>query len=364
MSNLDPRWHVPASYETDLDFGGRVLRQRSQPTVPALNVLSFLALEEQLVAPGPASMLAWQLLADDDAAVVATVLRLLEDPAADRLWCAHVTQVAADPTQRGWEVAKLAWQSPATSETERVSAGLMLVTSAFAMSPDKARQFLPKIEPALVHATPGQRATYALIRAALDASPALLTEAHAQMSALEPGAQAFGLAQCALVAYQHELAGGRRLPLLRGYLEHAIYRYDLGRRESWAARVITFGLIPMIADAPADELATWLQRAAAFAIGARSLPELQGVFRAARKLGFEASVGMLEASDPPVFVRTSVPTRASQPVIPAPAVAPAAAPAAAPAPAPAPAAAPAPAKAAAPAEDKGGGKKKGKGRAR
>ncbi len=136
--------------------------------------------------------------------------------------------------------------------------------------------------------------------------------------------------------------------------------------------MITYGLIPMIADAPAGELASWLQRAAAFAIGARSLPELQGVFRAARKLGFEATVGMLEASDPPVFVPTSVRTRASQLVIPAPAVAaaapvaaaPAAAPAPVAAPAPAPVAAPAPAKAAAPAEDKGGGKKKGKGRAR
>ena len=45
VSNLNLGWYVPASYEPDLDFGGRVLRQRSQPTVPSLNLMSFLALE-------------------------------------------------------------------------------------------------------------------------------------------------------------------------------------------------------------------------------------------------------------------------------------------------------------------------------
>ena len=350
MSNLDPRWQVPPTYDPDLDFGGGVLRQRGTPTAPALNLLSFLALEEQLAALGPASLLAWQLAADQDEAVAATVLQLLEDPATDRLWCAHVMQLVADSAQRSGEVAKLAWQAPHAQEADRVSAGLLLVTSVLAVSPDKARQFLPKIEPGLVHATPPQRAAYALIRAALDAEPTLLDDAYRQFAALD---HHFGLAQCALVAHQYEQAGARRPALLRGYLEHAIYRYDIGRRESWAARLITYGLLPLLAEtlrAPDDELATWLQRAASFATGARSLPELQGVFRLARKLGFEATISTLEASDPPQFVRVSPPLRASSPVIAAPAPAPAAAPIAAAPIAPAPNEAPAPAPASAPKE--------------
>ena len=355
MSKLDPRWQVPPTYDPDLDFGGRVLRQRGTPTVPALSLLSYLALEEQLAAVGPASLLAWQLLADEDDAVSATVLGLLDDPGADRLWCAHVMQLVSGSAQRSGEVAKLAWQVQHQSEADRVSAGLMIVTSVLALSPDKARQFLPKIEPGLVHATPPQRAVYALIRAALDSDPALLDEAHRQLAALD---HHFGLAQCALVAYQDEQAGGRRPELLRGYLEHAIYRYDIGRRESWAARLITYGLIPLLTEtlrAPDDEIAAWLQRAAAFATGARSLPELQGVFRLARKLGFEATVSTLESGDPPHFVRTRAPSRASSPVLAAPV--PAAEPVAPAAEPPAPAA-PAPAEPAA----KGGKKKKSKSR--
>ena len=313
MLKLDPRWQVPATYDPDGD-GQAVLRQRGNPTVPVLNLLSYEALEAQLVAVGPASLLAWQLLADEDDRVSATVLGLVEDPGADRLWCAHVMQVVAGAAQRGGEVAKLAWQVPHQREADRVSAGLMIVTSVLALSPDKAQTFLPKIEPGLVHATPEQRAVYALIRAAIDPAPALLDEAHRQLAALD---HHFGLAQCALVAYQAEQAGSRQPALLRGYLEHAIYRYDLARRESWAARLITYGLIPLIetlqvADA---ELVTWLQRAVAFSTGARSLPELQGVFRLARRLGFEATVHTLEAGEPPQFVRTSPPARRSTPVL-------------------------------------------------
>jgi hypothetical protein len=313
MSKLDAKWAVPSAYDPDLDFGGKVLRQRGTPTVPALQLLSYLALEEQLAALGPGSLLAWQLLADDDASASSIVNALLDDPHGDRLWSAHTMQLVAESAQRAGEVAKLAWQAPLEA-ADKVAAGLMLATSVAASSPEKARQFLPKIEPGLGDATPAQRATYALLRAATEPQAALLDDAHAQFAAIE---HHFGLAQAALVAFQYEAAGSRDPDLLRGYLEHAVYRYDIGRRESWAARLIVYGLIPLLHDtvrANDDVITEWLQRAASFATGSRSMVELAGVFRLARKLGFDATVTTLEAGDPPQFTRVG-PARHSQPVI-------------------------------------------------
>jgi len=364
MSKLDPKWAVPAAYDPDLDFGGKVLRQRGTPTAPTLQLLSYLALEDQLASVGPGSLFAWQLLADDDASATAVVDAVLADPTADRLWCAHVMQIVAESAQRAGETAKLAWQAPLPA-ADKVAAGLMLAGSVAAASPEKARQFLPKIEPGLADATPAQRATYALLRAASEPQASLLDDAHEQFAAID---HHFGLAQTALVAFQSESVGGRDPALLRGYLEHAVYRYDIGRRESWATRLIVYGLIPLLHDtvrANDDTLVEWLQRAASFAIGSRSMVELGSVFRLARKLGFEATVTTLEAGDPPAFVRVG-PARQSQPVIapiasaaPPPAPAPAQAPAPPPAPAAAPLAAAEPAASAA-APKSGGKKKKGK----
>lgn len=291
---------MPADYDVDLDAGGRVLRHRGQPGAPALNLLSYLEVERLLVEPGPYSALAWQLAADADDVATELVMGLVDGPTVDRVICAHVMQVAADPEQRGVQVAKLAWRD-ATDE-QRVGAGLMLVTSA-QLTAEKASPFLDKIEPGLAHATPAQRATYALIRASLAGSPALLDDAHRQFAELD---HALGLAQCALVAFQHEQAGARRPELLRAYLEHAIYRYDVGRRESWAARTITYALVPLLVDAIRAEpaaLADWLQRAVAFAASAQSADELRGAFRIAAKLGFDGAVSTLEPSDPPQFTR-------------------------------------------------------------
>ncbi len=323
MSKVDPKWAVPAAYDPDLDFGGMVLRQRGVPTSPALQLLSYVALEDQLREVGPGSLLAWQLLADQDEAVAALVTALLESPDVDRLWCAHAMQLVAESAQRAGEVAKAAW----ADSSDKVAAGLMLASSVAAASPDKARQFLPKIEPGLVDATPAQRATYALVRAAVEAKPGLLDDAYQQFAALD---HHFGLAQCALVAFQQEALGARDPALLRACLEHAIYRYDIGRRESWATRLIVYGLIPLLHDtvrAGDDVVVTWLERAATFATGARSMTELASVFRLARKLGFEATLTTLEAGDPPRFERVG-PARQSQPVIaPLPAAAPAVEPA-------------------------------------
>ena len=332
MAKPDPKWAVPEAYEPDLDFGGTVLRQRGAPTSPTLQLLSYVALEDQLRAIGPGSLLAWQLLADQDEAVAALVTALLDAPDVDRLWCAHAMQLVAGSAQRAGEVAKLAW----ADSSDKVAAGLMLATSVAAASPEKARQFLPKIEPGLLEAAPAQRATYALVRAAVESQPALLDDAYQQFATC---GHHFGLAQCALVAFQHEALGARDPALLRAYLEHAIYRYDIGGRESWATRLIVYGLIPLLHDTvrPGDEtIVQWLERAATFATGARSLTELASVFRLARKLGFEATVTTLEAGDPPRFMRVG-PARQSQPVI---------------APVPAPAAEPPPAVESAPAKSK------------
>ena len=310
MAVLDSRWHVPADYSPDLDMGAHVLRQRGTPTTPALNMTSYAALEEQLETLGPASLLAWQLLADEDEDVAATIEEWIQDPMADRLWCAHVMQVIGDASRRG-ELAKLAWQAPLPTEADKFAAGLMIATS---VAPDKARQFLPKIETGLATASIGQQAVYALVRAGIDPEVAI-DDAFTKFETIDDH---FGLAQCALVAYQRELASGKDPARLRGYLEHAVYRYDLGRRESWAARLITYGLLPLLQEplhAPDDELLKWLERAAMFATGARSFPELAGVIRLARKLGFETRVTTLEAGDPPSFVRVGPPLRQSQPVI-------------------------------------------------
>lgn len=326
MTSLDDRWRVPADYDVDLDAGGRVLRHRGQPGAPALNLLSYLEVERLLAEPGPYSALAWQLAADADDVATELVMSFVDGPTVDRVICAHVMQVAADPEQRGVQVAKLAWRD-ATDE-QRVGAGLMLVTSA-QLTAEKASPFLDKIEPGLAHATPVQRATFALIRASLTGSAALLDDAHRQFAELD---HALGLAQCALVAYQHEQAGPRRPELLRAYLEHAIYRYDVGRRDSWAARTITYALVPLLVDAvraEPTELADWLQRAVAFAASAQSADELRGAFRTAAKLGFDAALTTLEPSDPPQFTRRAGwVDRRSSPIIAPVAAAPAAAPAA------------------------------------
>jgi len=166
---------------------------------------------------------------------------------------------------------------------------------------ERVRTLLDMLEPELAQGTDDYFAVHALIRAAADPSPARLDDAHTRLASLD---DAFGLAQCALLAHAQELATTKRPALLRGYLEHAIYRYESDGRPDWAARTITHALVPLLVDeikAPAAEVTAALSRAAALAVQARSQLALKSVFHIASKLGYAASVSTLNEFDPPSF---------------------------------------------------------------
>ena len=157
------------------------------------------------------------------------------------------------------------------------------------------------LEPELAQGTDEHRAMHALLRAAADPDPVRLDDAHTFFAAID---DQLGLAQCALLAYSREAASTKRGAVMRGYLEHAIYRYEADGRPEWAARTISHVLVPLLVDelkAPATEVAELLARAAGFAVQAKSQSALKSVFRIAAKLGYAASVTTLNEFDPPAF---------------------------------------------------------------
>ena len=316
---LDPKWLVPASYDVTERAFALPPPRGLMPTHPVLGVLSVRALEDQATDVGVFALYAWQVIAGAGLVAGATLERLAATPnlsGIELLILGHA-YAATDPASgAAFEIAQRARKIlKVPPSAQSVDAGLLLATAALPNGAERVRTLLDMLEPELPHGNDEQRAVHALIRAAADPEPARLDEAHAKFAALD---DAFGLAQCALVAHAHEFATTKRPELMRGYLAHAIYRYESDGRPEWAAATISHALVPLLVDhlkAPASEVGELLGRAAALAIEAKARLALESVFWIAAKLGYGASLTTLNQFDPPTFTKrgASAPTETATP---------------------------------------------------
>lgn len=303
---LDAKWHVPR----DVDITERAVTLPPPAALlpaPMLGILSVRALEDQATGTGLFALVAWQAIAGAGAIAAQTLDQLAhtsELSGIELLMLGHTYVATGAGDGAAFEVAQRArkiLKQPVTPQS--IDASLMLAVTALPYGAERVRTLLDMLEPELAQGTDEHFAVHALIRAAADPSPALLDDAYTRLATLD---DAFGLAQCAHLAYAQELATTKRPALLRGYLEHAIYRYESDGRPEWAARTITHALVPLLVDeikAPANEITDLLAHAAALAVQARGQLALKSVFRAASKLGYVASVNTLNEFDPPSFAR-------------------------------------------------------------
>lgn len=325
MAQLDAKWQVPDNFDiTEREFVLPPPRGHA-PTQPLLCVLSVRALEDQATGDGVLALYAWQMAAGAPQIAAETLGRLAANPnlsGIELLMLGHA--YAATGSNAAFEVAQRArkiLKQPVNAQS--VDASLLLAATALPHGAERVLTLLEKLEPELPHGNDEQRAVHALIRAAADPSPAKLDEAYTWFAAQDDN---FGLAQCALVAHAHELATTKRPELLRGYLEHAIFRLESDGRPEWAALTTSHALVPLLVDelkAPATEVAAQLGVAAALAVQAKSHIAIESVFRIASKLGFSASLRTLNQFEPPTFQKQDAaapapPARAPRRTVPPP----------------------------------------------
>lgn len=317
MGILDAKWQVPDSYDiTERELVMPPPRGYTG-TEPALGILSVRALEDQATGDGLIALFAWQVLAGAAITAEQTLDRLanrMDTPGVELLVLGHSFVATGIGGGAAFEIAQRArkiLKQPVTQLS--IDASLLLAVTALPFGTERVRTLLDMLDAELQHGTDEHRAVHALVRAAADPDPARLDEAYIRFAALDDN---FGLAQCALLAYARELAGSRRAEALRGYLEHAIYRFDADGRPEWAARTIGQALVPLLVDelkASAADVIDALGRAAAFATQARSQNAIEAVFRVASKLGYVGTVTTLGPLDPPTFAK-----REGAAVVPAP----------------------------------------------
>lgn len=324
MAQLDAKWQVPENYDiTERGFALPPPRGHA-PTHPLLCILSVRALEDQATGDGVLALYAWQMAAGAPQIAAETIGRLAANTSLsgiELLMLGHA--YAATGSNAAFEVAQRArkiLKQPVSAQS--VDASLLLAATALPHGAERVMTLLEKLEPELPQGTDEQRAVHALIRAAADPGPARLDEAYTWFAAQDDN---FGLAQCALVAHAHELATTKRPELLRGYLEHAIFRLESDGRPEWAALTTAHALVPLLDDlkAPAAEVAAQLGVAAALAVQARSQLAVESVFRIASKLGFSASLRTLNQFEPPTFEKRDAaapapPARAPRRTVPPP----------------------------------------------
>ena len=306
MAVLDAKWQVPDSYDiTDREVALPPPRGFTG-AAPALGILSVRALEDQATGEGQIALFAWQIMAGATDLAEQTIDRLannLEMSGLELLVVGHAYAATGVGSGGGFETAQRARKVLKQPVTEHsIDASLLLAVTALPFGVDRVRTLLGMLDAELAHGTATHRAVHALLRAATDPDPARLDEAYAAFAALDDH---FGLAQTALVGYQRELAGAKRPEVLRGYLEHAAYRFEADGRPEWAARTVG-ALLPLVADemkAPAAEVGELLGRATTLGVQAKSGIAVESAFRAAAKLGYTATVATLTQYDPPVFAR-------------------------------------------------------------
>jgi hypothetical protein len=300
---LDARWQIPDSYDIS-DRAIALPPPTGLPTSPMVGILSVRALEEQATGTGLFALVAWQMIAGASTAVTDTLDSLVHTPelgGLELLMLGHSYVATGTGEGAAFETAQRArklLKQPVTRHS--LDASLLLAATALPYGVDRVRTLLDILVPELSHGADEHVAVHALIRAAADPDPARLDDAHVKLATID---DAFGLAQCALIAYGHELAGAKRPALLRGYLEHAVYRLESDGRPDWAARIIIHVLVPLVAELAPTEVPDLLARAAALAVQARSQVALKSVFHSASKLGYAASVTTLSDFDPPAFAR-------------------------------------------------------------
>jgi hypothetical protein len=310
----DPKWQVPDDYDIAERPFGLPPPRSLLPTAPMLGVLSVRALEDQASGEGMFSLYAWQVMAGANAVATETIERLAHTPELSGLALlvlGHAYVATGAGAGTAFEIAQRARKLLKVSEDAlSIDASLLLAVTALPYGNERVRTLLEKLEPELARGTDEHRAIHALIRAAADPDPARLDDAYTHLAVLDDH---FALAQLALLAYTREAEDERRAPVLRGYLEHAIYRYESDGRPEWASRTISHALVPLLVDqlaAPPAEAGALLGRAASLAVEARSELALEAVFRIAAKLGFTATVTTLGAFDPPEFTRRETPASA------------------------------------------------------
>lgn len=312
MAVLDAKWQIPDSY--DINDRELVMPPPRSYTgsAPMLGILSVRALEDQATGEGALALFAWQVMAGGWAAAEQTLDRLanrMEMQGLELLMLGHAYAATGIGAGAGFEVAQRArkiLKQPVTAQS--IDASLLLGVTALPFGAERVKTLLEMLGPELQHGTDEHRAIHALVRAAADPDPARLDEAHELLAILDDH---FGLAQLALIAFSRELSGDKRPEALRGYLEHAIYRYEADGRPEWAARTIAHALIAQLSDAA--EITDALGRAAAFATQARSQHAIDTVFRAATKAGFAATVTTLSQLDPPTFTKRAAGAAAAPP---------------------------------------------------
>ncbi len=303
---LDPKWQVPDSHDiTERDV---VLPppRGYLGTQPMLAMLSVRTLEDQAAGDGQIALFAWQVIAGAWQVAEQTIDRLangMEMSGLELLILGHAYAATGLGGGAGFETAQRArkiLKQPVTAQS--IDASLLLAVTALPYGADRVRTLLDMLGAELDHATDEHRAVHALLHAAAAVEPTHLEDAYARFDALEDH---FGVAQCALVAYARELAVDKQPTRLRGYLEHARYRFEADGRPEWAARTIAHALVPLVAEAhgPASsEVRELLGHAAALAAEAKSQFTMESVFRVAARLGLAASVTTLSQFEPPTFV--------------------------------------------------------------
>ena len=305
MADLDAKWNVPDSYDITERAYALPPPASHTGTGPVLTMLSVRALEDQATGTGLFALFAWQIMAAAGPIATQTLEQLAHSSnlsGIELLMLGHAYAATGIADGAAFEIAQRArkiLKQPVTPQS--VEASLLLAATALPFGAERVRTLLEMLEPELAQGTDEHRAMHALLRAAADPDPVRLDDAHTFFAAID---DQLGLAQCALLAYSREAASTKRGAVMRGYLEHAIYRYEADGRPEWAARTISHVLVPLLVDelkAPATEVAELLARAAGFAVQAKSQSALKSVFRIAAKLGYAASVTTLNEFDPPAF---------------------------------------------------------------
>ena len=305
MADLDAKWNVPDSYDITERAFALPPPVSHTGTGPVLAMLSVRALEDQAAGTGLFALFAWQFMAAAGPIATQTLEQLAHSSnlsGIELLMLGHAYAATGIGDGAAFEIAQRArkiLKQPVTPQS--VEASLLLAATAMPFGAERVRTLLEMLETELAQATDEHRAMHALLRAAADPDPARLDDAHTLFAVLD---DQLGLAQCALLAYSREAASTKRAQVMRGYLEHAIYRYEADGRPEWAARTISHVLVPLLVDelkAPATEVTELLGRAAGFAVQAKSQAALKSVFRIAAKLGYAASVTTLNEFDPPAF---------------------------------------------------------------
>jgi hypothetical protein len=299
---LDDRWKVPRTISytnlvprpTFLPLSGRL------PTYPAVDFLALRAVEDRLAAAAtsPVDVAIWRYVggrAPEDA--VRTVHDLWKAGAAktieDRLLFAHVLQALHDPEPAeptAEDLLRELDRDVAADHPLRFNIGVSLaVEDLFPVGRDPAAA-VARLRPSAKGASPIERAAFELVAATAwkrSNGAEAWTAVERAYDIFKKSKDYFGLAQCALAAYQLEVAGDADPATLRAYANHAVYRNLQANRFEAASRIVQLAIVAMLADSRAAgvaELDVELARAAELAERARSWSALDLTMRLAGRL--------------------------------------------------------------------------------